>query len=475
MHWSKIGPRLAGVACCDVVWDEDTLKFYSFDASPYRIKPRVVAYPTSEIEIIKILKFASRYRVPVTPRGGGTGLVGGALGNGIIMDMRNFNKISVGKNTVVVGGGVFKGRLDKELRRHGRFLGPNPSIGPFCTIGGMIGTNASGSRSLKYGSTVDNMISVKVITSNGAVLSLPFRGRHGTKFSRILDPAVRRNFPKVSKNSSGYRLDKVSSSSESHKIIAGSEGTLGVIVSAKMKTIPIPRKTVLIIASYNTLREALADVPNILKIGPSALEVIDSNIVRHMGGMWPGRERSLLFIEFDDHVSMKSSKIRRIIPGKIIKSTSKAGEIRKWWTYRNSALSYSLRSISRDEVLLSLMEDPAVPVHRLPLLLDLVDHLKSRYRMRVIVYGHAGNGNLHIRPILKKASRRFIHRIASEFFHGVISIGGTISGEHGDGLSRTGFVKLQYGEKTYSSFKELKEFFDPTNTLNPNKVVTGGK
>jgi len=471
VHPREIGPRLAKITSCSVAWDKNTRDFYSRDASQYTLRPAAITFPKSEKEIIKILRFASRHKIPVTPRGGGTGLVGGALGRGIILDMRNFNKIRIGRNFIEAGAGVFKGEADKELTRHGRFLAPNPSIGPHCTIGGMVGTNASGSRSLKYGSTIDSLISVRIITSSGKAVNLPCNVSVAKKLFRVLDPRVLGKFPKVSKNSCGYRIDRVPTTSQVQKIIAGSEGTLGVVVSAKLKTIPIPRKMALVVASYRTLREALGEVPRILKVGPSALEVIDDNIVAHMGKEWP-KGKVLLYIELDDDISKKRSKVRRITGTRNARFTTNAGKIRQWWSYRNTALSYSLRSISKDEVILPSIEDAAVPVHRLPLLLDLVEHLKSRYRMRVIIYGHAGNGNLHIRPILKKGQSAIMRQIAAEFFHGVISMGGTITGEHGDGLSRTGFVKLQYGGDTYSVFKHVKELFDPAYALNPDKIIT---
>ncbi len=468
---SQIGAKLGKKTTCKISWDSNTLDTYSMDASSYTIRPAAVAFPKNENDIIKILKFAAQHKIPVTPRGGGTGLVGGALGKGIILDMRHFDSIKVGQRTVQAGSGVFKGALDKTLEKHGRFLGPNPSIGPFCTVGGMIGTNASGSHSLKYGSVIDNLLQVKIITSKGKLVVLPKRSHDAKSILRIVEPKIKKHFPRVSKNSCGYRIDKITKNSDAQKIIAGSEGTLGVIVSAKLKTIALPKRTVLIIVSYNTLKEAAYDVPRLLKLGPSAVEIIDDNIAGQIAAKLPSGTKCLLFVEFDDSVSKKRVLVRRILSGKIVASTSNGKQIKRWWTYRNAALSYTLKMISKQETVTSLIEDATVPVHRLPLLLDLVEYLTSKYPMRVIAYGHAGNGNLHLRPILKKKDRRILVSIAREFFSGVISIGGSITGEHGDGLARTEYVKLQYGSKTYSVFKKVKKFFDPTNTLNPGKIV----
>ncbi|MDE1765006.1 MAG: FAD-binding oxidoreductase [Thaumarchaeota archaeon] len=471
MLQSQIGPRLSEKTTCKISWDDITLNSYSMDASSYIVKPAAVAFPRNEKDVIKILKFASRHKIPVTPRGGGTGLVGGALGRGIILDMRHFNTVRIGHGVVQVGSGVFKGELDRVLRKHGKFFGPNPSVGPFCTVGGMIGTNASGSHSLKYGSTIDNLIGIKIVTSKGNLVSFPKSNAIAKKVLKIIGSDIQKQFPRITKNSCGYRIDKVTANSNTQKIIAGSEGTLGIIVSARLKTISLPRRTVLIITSYRTIKEAVADAPRILKIGPSSVEIIDRNIVRHIKTRLPRGAKCLLFVEFDDSVTKKKIKAKHVLSGRIVTVTSDPRQIRQWWTYRNSALSYSLKSTSKQETASSLIEDATVPVHRLSLLLDLVEHLTSKYPMRVITYGHAGNGNLHIRPILKKKDSRLLGKIAQEFFSGVISIGGSITGEHGDGLARSKFVKVQYGSEIYSKFRKIKQLFDPANILNPGKIV----
>jgi glycolate oxidase len=467
----QIGKKLAKAVACNISWDKHTLDLYSVDASSYIVRPAAIAFPKNEKDIIRILRFASRHKISVTPRGAGTGLVGGDLGTGIILDMKHFDKIKIGQGFVQTGGGVFKGELDHALRKHGRFFGPNPSIGPFCTIGGMIGTNASGSHSLKYGSTIDNLIQIRMVTSKGNIVTLPKKGRITKKILGLIRPQTQKRFPRVSKNSCGYRIDKVTSYSNVQKIMAGSEGTLGIITSAKLKTFFLPKQTVLIIIAYKTLKDAASDVPKILRLGPSAVEIIDHNIIQHITHKMPNGTKCLLFVEFDDKISKKRIKVQQISSGKTVLSTTRYNQIAQWWAYRNSALSYSLNSISKQEIVSTMIEDATVPVHRLPLLLDLVKYLTSRYPMRVIIYGHAGNGNLHIRPILKKKDKELIKKIALEFFSGVISIGGTITGEHGDGLARSDFVKLQYGSDTYSVFKRVKQFFDPTNTLNPGKKV----
>jgi len=470
---NKIRKQLARIVSCSVLSDNEILDLYSVDASSYRLKPSVIAFPRNEHDIIKILPYAKRNKIPITVRGGGTGLVGGALGKGIILDMRYFDKIKIGQESVEVGGGTFKGQLDKELRKHGRFLGPDPSIGPYCTIGGMIATNASGSHSLKYGSIIDNLIQVKIITSDGKLITLPNK-KIAKQLLELIKPQIQKNFPHVSKNSCGYRIDKISSEKDIQKIIAASEGTLGVIISAKLKTFPLPKKTIMILIAYRTLKQAALAVPEIVELKPAALEIIDENIMQHIKTKIRNKAQCMLFVEFDENIKKNRIQVSKLTSGNILKEITKLSEIIKWRNFRNSALSHSLSSISKRETMPSLIEDATVPISKLPLLLDLIECLVSKYDMKTIIYGHAGNGNLHVRPVLKKKNKRIIKKIAKEYFAGVAALNGTITGEHGDGLARTEFVKSQYGDEIYSIFKRIKHIFDPTYTLNPGKIISKG-
>ena len=470
MKPSDIGHRLAKIVRCPVSWDNHVRDCYSVDASSYLIKPQVVTFPRNESDVTKIIKFARKYRLPVTPRGGGTGLVGSALGRGIILDMRHLGKIKLGAKHVKVESGVFKGRLDKILKKQRRFIGPDPSIGPFCTVGGMIGTNASGIHSLKYGSMIDNLVQIRMVNSAGVVTEFPGKSKLNVAITKM-HPKNDIRFPKVSKNSCGYRIDAVSSKKDLYKLISGSEGTLGIITSAKIRTYELPKNVLLCIIHYKTLSEAVRDVPEIIKSRPSAVEIIDNNIIKHIKISVP-KAGCLLFVEFDSNIQSNRKQIHKIISGKIIKTESDTKKIKKLWSFRNSALTYSLRSITKNETMPTLIEDAVVPVRRLPLLLKLLDMISKKYRLRMIIYGHVGNGNLHIRPILKQKDLRLIKNLAHEFFSGVIGIGGSITGEHGDGLARSEFVKIQYDTKTYSVFKNIKKQFDPENILNPGKIIS---
>jgi glycolate oxidase len=469
----KIGAGIQQIVQCQVLWDKYSRDFYSVDASSYLVKPLVIVFPRNEMEIIKILRFALKKKIPVTPRGAGTGLVGSALGRGIILDLRHFDKIKVYSSYVRVGSGVFKGTLDKKLEKDGKFFGPDPSVGPYCTIGGMIATNASGSHSLKYGSVIDNLIGVRIITSSGKAINLPSKSHFGNKILKIINHDIQKKFPYVSKNSCGYRLDKITKKTDLQKIIAGSEGTLGIIISAKIKILPMPKKKILFILSYKNLEQAVINSARIIKLKPSALELIDKNIIEHVKFDFPARTGCVLFVEFDSDIEKNRTNLGKTIrDARIVKTITKKDEIRKWWSVRNSALRFSLRSITPNQSLPTLIEDATVSVEKLVLFVDIIKKISKKYKLDIITYGHAGNGNLHIRPIVRYKNKKLMKKLAAEFFSKIIGIGGTITGEHGDGLARSEFVKLQYGNDVYSIFKRIKKEFDPKNILNPDKIIT---
>ena len=455
-----------------ITCNDEILNYYSVDSSFYQIKPKLVVIPKTVSDITTIVQFAKKNNLTITPRGGGTGLVGSALNDGIILDLKNFDKIKISKNHVDVGGGTYKGKLDMALTKQKKFLGPNPSVGPYCTIGGMIATNASGSHSLKYGSTIDNLLEVTMVLGTGRVVKLPSKTQLANSVLRLARSINKNNFPQVTKNSCGYRLDAVSDRNGSQKIIAASEGTLGIIVSAKLRIFKEPRKKSLLILGFNSIKKIVNDCQNIVLLNPSALEVVDNNTMKNFKTKFPPKIKCLLFVEFDSKIQQNIKKLKKIYTGKLLHILNDKQSISKWWNYRNSALYYSLKNLLSKESLPHIIEDAAVPLDKLEQLITLTQKIRKKFHAKLVLYGHAGNGNIHIRIASKNNDKSTTRRLGKMFFSQVIQMGGTITGEHGDGLARTDFVKLQYGTKLYSIFTELKREFDPDLILNPNKIVT---
>ena len=456
----------------DIYSQKEFREFYSVDASSYKIIPKIIVVPKNEKEVINIVRIAKKFKTSVTVRGAGTGLVGSALNNGIILEMKNFNSIKLSNEFVTVGPGTIKGILDKKLEEEQKFFPPNPSIGSFCSVGGMLGNNSSGSRSLKYGSMIDNVTEITFIDGNGTKIILPKNKRVAKKILKFARKIDEKRFPNVTKNSSGYRIDKVRSINDAHKIIIGSEGTLGIILSAKLKIKDIPRKRILFVIGYESIRDAIKNCIEINKTGPSAIEFVDKTTLTQIKFKFDKKIKCLLFVEFDEKIDSSEKKIKSIITKKIIKKLKKDSDISRWWKYRDSSLHYSLKSIKKEWMMPFVIEDAAVPLENLQRLFLVLNKINKKYKTRSIVYGHAGNGNIHIRLVADRKKIKIIKNIAVQYFEEVIKLGGTITAEHGDGLARSEFIKRQYGTKNYQIFKEIKKFFDPKNVLNPGKIIT---
>lgn len=473
MKTSKIREHLKKELRCEVLWDTHTLNFYSVDSSSYRIVPKVVTIPNTLEDVVRIVRFANKNNVSIIARGASTGLVGSALGSGIVIDLKKFNKIKVNAGYAEVGSGVLKGDLDKALEKHKKIFPPNPSVGPFCSIGGMIASNASGSKSLKYGSVIDNILEVVLVDGTGKVIKLPDDKKTAKRIYKLTRSLDYSRFPKVSKNSSGYRFDAIQSISDTHKIIAASEGTLGVIISAKLKIIKKPHQRLAIVA-YKSVKEALSSCKEIIKLKPAALEFVDHNIIKNIDYGLSPNSKCLLFVEFDTDMSKNILRLTtKIQNGKIVEVATNKNSISRWWRFRDSALHYSIKTMKKNHNQLPhTIEDAALPVENIYTIYKIVRKINDTYNTKAMIYGHAGNGNLHVRLIARDASHKTVKIITRYYFSEIIKNGGTISGEHGDGLARSEFVRSQYGIANYKVFEKLKKMFDPKSILNPDKIIT---
>ena len=307
----KLVNSLKNLISGKVTAEKEFLDFYSLDSSAYSKRPRLIVFPKSTDDVKKTIRFAKKRKIPICARGGSTGLVGSSLTTGIILDMKNFNKIKLSKNHVIVGAGVSKGELDLILKRNKKFLGPNPSVGAFCKIGGMIANNSSGSRSLKYGSVIDNLLEIIFVDGNGTEIILPKNKTISKKIAKISNETVHL-YPHVTKNSAGYRLDVVTENN-SQKIIAGSESTLGIIVQAKLRIFDIPKKRQLTVVGFNRLEDALYLVPYILRLNPSSLEFVDETVIKNIPHKFKDKPKCLLMIEFDANVTKSQKNLDYII------------------------------------------------------------------------------------------------------------------------------------------------------------------
>jgi glycolate dehydrogenase FAD-linked subunit len=487
---------LRGLVKGEVFDDEWTRKINSVDASHYLLSPSTVLHPDDEQDLQAISSFCYNRSLPITARGAGTGLLGQSLTNGVVIDFtKHMNKIlQIEDEYAIVQPGVVKGVLDKELRKRGKFLPPDPASSNYCTVGGMIANNSSGPHGLAYGSIINFLNAVNVVYSDGTVDSLG-ESDHGSNHARQLIGLVSDNFnlikngyPIVSKNSCGYRLDAVIKDNRysPQKVFAASEGTLGLVASASVRILDIPSHRSLLILAFEDLISAAASVPTLLKFHPVAVELLDSclyspesDIVSryHRGSTYTD---CIVFVEFAAdslrEVESKLSKCKTKIGSSCtsVETASDQVSVDRAWAARKGQLNNIMKLTVGSRRPVGLIEDTVVDTNFLPEYVRFLLNLYHENNLSYVTYGHLGDGNLHTRPIMDLESSselELMKSLADRVFAKVIQQRGTISGEHGDGLARLDYIPQVYGGPIFSLFKKVKKLFDPNYLLNPGKKV----
>ncbi len=513
---------LKGLLRCRVLDSELYRYIYSSDASIYEIEPLCIVLAESVNDVVDTIRFAYEHNIPVIARGGATGLVGQAVGEGIIIDMTGMNRvleINISKGYVTVEPGIYKGILDDILKAYGKCIPVDPSSADYCTIGGMIANNASGIHTVKYGSTIDYVASLEVVLSDGSIIDArrisiqemndPSNKSREVEIARTLysilkgkEDTISKGYPKVKKNSSGYRLDRVlcSDGIDLAKLFVASEGTLGIIVKARLKIIDIPRYRALALLAFNGTYDASLYASSISStLRPSSIELIDKSVIRlvnqrdiqhldpdHDSYSIDTNVNSLLFVEFDGYSREEvDSSLNELLEYtqrygdvhgvRCLTYSSNIDEISKIWSIRKKALAYVMKMRKGKAKALAFIEDPVVDVSRLA---DLVRGIEGIYAKHGVeyytIYGHAADGNLHTRPMidLSKDHREEMYSLAMDMLMLVKGMSGSISAEHGDGIARREFVRLLYGDEVYDLFVAVKMLLDPRNIMNPGKKIS---
>jgi glycolate oxidase len=477
----------------DLYEDKWTRLVSSVDASHFQIKPLMVAVPEDEMDVSNLCRYAYRKEIPISPRGAGTGLLGQSLTNGIMLDIsKHLNRIvEVEENYVVAEPGVIKACLDKELNKRGKFLPPDPSSSNFCSLGGMIANNSSGAHTLGYGSTLDYVEELEVVYPDG------MRGKVGgphppdnrcRSLLQIVVPnlgLIAVSYPDTSKNSCGYRLDALvrNGSFFPQRVFVASEGTLGIITKAKLRVLNIPSFQVLLILEFADLKSLSESIPRILAFGPSAVELLAYGRFRSEHSYT--NEGSLtnfptLYVEFSGEsltrledvssrctcVLQQLSMSHRILSDKASCETA--------WNERRNSLNHILRMTEGSRKPIGIIEDTIVNPSHLGKYIPFIQRIYESHKLEYVMYGHAGNGNFHTRPIIDLQSPlafEIIEDIAQKVFSRVRELRGSISAEHGDGLARSRYIKDMYGSFAHSLFVQTKKIFDRKNIMNPGKKV----
>ncbi len=535
----KIQRELKPLVQGEVRTDPIALALFSTAACIFRRKPLAVVSPQSEADVARVVAFAASSGIPVTARGGGSSLAGQALGPGIVLDFAAHLNRVVGvdaeRRTVRVEPGAIHSRVQKAVRGAGLRLGPDPSSGDFCTIGGNVGTNASGAHTLRHGSTKDHVLGMTVVIHDGSTVTLGTHaggsggawgrsseaeeGRSGgggardgstwrklsADLERILRegaPAFLPERPKSNKNSCGYDLwgawapgDQVSSIEprfDPMRLIVGSEGTLGIVTDITMRLVPRPKATAVALLYFASWEDATEGVLEARRLGASAIEAMDHTFLAFVRAdradlrpLIPERFDSSILVEFEGETAEEArsgiaaveewAAARR---GKVLdfRAARNAEEEARLWAVRKAALPLIYRA-SPVEKPMNFIDDSAVPAERLG---DYVNGLRAmfaKHRTRFAIFGHAGNGNVHVMPLLDPHDATFQSRMAAmaeDAFELTWSLGGTITGEHGDGILRAPYLERQY-PGAYAVMARVKRAMDPAEILNPGNVITDAR
>ncbi|KAA8967045.1 FAD-binding and (Fe-S)-binding domain-containing protein [Mycobacterium sp.] len=469
---------------------------YSSDASLYRVIPAAVVFPRHVDEIVAIGEVGRSLGVPLTARGAGTSIAGNAVGSGIVVDFsRHLNQIrdlDPESGTVVVQPGVVLDDLQRAAAPYRFRFGPDPSTHSRCTIGGMIGNNACGSRTLGYGRTADNVIELDVVTGTGEPLrvtgsaapqSSPTLARLQSLVGSRLG-LIRTEFGRFSRQVSGYSLEHLlpEQGFDVAKAFVGSEGTWGLLREATLRLVPEPAATALLVLGYPDMAAAADAVPALLPFGPTALEGLDRRIVEVVAGRTHGPGvpalpdgGGWLFAEFSgDHgaeVAARAEEARRA-----------AGATEGWvvspdvaamlWRIREDGAGLAPRAT--DPAGQSGWEDAAVPPHHLGSYLREFNALMDEFHLTGVPYGHFGDGCVHIRidfTLNHPDGRSVFREFLTEAARLVARYGGSMSGEHGDGRARSELLPLMYSPAAIETLAAVKGIFDPDDLLNPGVIV----
>ena len=475
-----------------MISDERQLDRYGTDLSHYYLKPKLVAIPVDEEDVVKAIDFAVLSGLAVTPRGAGSNLSGSAVGDGMVILMREMDRF-IGNDGSIYScqpGMVFN-NLDKKARANGYFIPYDPSSRAFCSIGGNVGTRASGIRSLKYGSTDSCLDSIRFVN--------PVFGRVDT--AKQLPDELGRALEDISarfredeemllllerraglKSSSGYNLGAFLEEKSVNRVAAhlmvGSVGTLSVFTEVRLKLKAVVKDRALYLAFFDDLSEAVRSMLPATAFGPSAFELLDSFGVKNLATVVsvPPEAKAVIMIEFDEGLNEAESKIRTLLKGTGSKNMVFRDQalVEKIWAVRESNLLRIKHELERPELkFLSFIDDLAVPPERLSGLIKQLDSIFRDEGVQVIMYGHVGEGNLHVRPYIQKEGwEEVTKRLAEKCFRAVLENDGTITGEHGMGRNRSKYLCEEWGNKACDYFREIKQIFDPEGLMNPGVVFT---
>jgi len=514
MKASHYIPELKKAISGEVLTDENSLGMYATDASVYQIFPKVIVVPKNEADIVSVHKIAFKYKISILPRGAGTSLAGQTVGESIVIDFNKYmNKIidlDVEKKSVKVEPGIIHAELNSYLKKYKLLYGPDPATTSRANMGGVVANNSSGSRSIVFGKAIDHIIDMRVILDDGEILEfkdihkdqikkkISLNTREGEIYKELNDiieediDLIIDKFPKVSRRVSGYSLDEFVDKKEWNlgQLICGSEGTLATILDMTLSLVDLPVKRGMLIVHYYDRIEAISEVKNILPFGPSAIELLDDNLInialenpstKETATFIEGKPGAILLVEFFgsgiEEIEGKCKKIREYFDTENLSYAYPyypEGEIyNNIWEIRKKGLGLLL-SMRTQEKPIAFIEDACIPVESLASYIQEIENFCRERHVKIIIYAHASVGVLHVRPILNLRLEQDIRKfeeISNFTLSLVIKYKGSFSGEHGDGIVRSFGIPKFFGDKIYEDFKRIKKVFDPYDLMNPGKII----
>lgn len=497
----------------DVHFDAYSRALYNTDASIYQIEPLGVIFPKDTDDVSKAVRLAYKERVALLPRGAGTSLSGQTVNNAIVIDtskyMRDVWQINPEERWAWVGPGLVIDDLNRAAKAHGLKFAPDPSTVNRATIGGAIGNNSCGAHSILYGKTLDHVLELETVLSDGSVtrlgpltpvelgmkLSCPGLEseihRQAPLIAKQQREEIDLRFPRIQRRVSGYNLDELLKEPLNlSRVIVGSEGTLAFITAAKVNLVPIPKATGLAVFHFSSIVQAMEATVALLDANVSAIELVDNRILdaartnlslANRMGFVQGNPKALLIVETNgDSIPEAQAALnhavtlaKRAVPDCIPTPINDPKTQSTVWEVRQAGLGL-LMGIRGDEKPIPFVEDTAVAPEKLPDYVRRFEEIVHSNETTAAYYGHASAGCLHIRPLinLKKQSgvKRMV-QIAEDIADLVLEFGGSLSGEHGDGIVRGTFTEKMFGPTLYQAFRDLKLLFDPRRILNPGKII----
>lgn len=517
---SKVAHYLQEHLLGEVSVSPDARRYFSTDNSIFAITPSIIVYPRNEHDIRKTARFAwqlaERGRfIPITARGAGTDFSGGSLGEGIVLafpaHMNRIILLDQKTGTILVEPGLNYGRLQQTLHTHERFLPPYPASLEYSTVGGAVGNNAAGEKSVKYGPTSNFVTSLRVVLSNGEVIETKRLSKRElnkklglTTFEgeiyRQLDKLIEENRHQlgafdlnVARNTAGYNLNAVKRDDGTFDLtplFVGSQGTLGIISEITLDTETFNPETTLMTASFESYQAATEAILELRKLShiPSMIEMVDHTLLTIVDSLNPNQLKKsitkpypkvLLLVEFDDageRLRKRAVHKAEAIFERLAISHAKAkdkNEQDKMWKIRHASANLLAHSEQHNKAIPAI-EDVIVPVDKLPDLLQTVQAVGKAIGQPIAIWGHAGEGNIHIHPyfdLSKLGDKQLLFKVWQEFYQKVQTLGGSTSASYNDGRIRSAFLPELYGEAGYALLAQVKKIFDPYNILNPGVKV----